>query len=301
MLVLFDLYHAFDTPPKSSLIHALILYGVPEALLRLLTSAILTATTKIQGTDTTFSTNCRVKQGYPLSPLLFIVYYDILLRKVQKQHVPVAAFIDDLTAVLPLSRLKDLFPTILDIIKASGMAPNVHKTEILPIRVFVDRAESMLQKLEARPNMKTSVLHLGHPMHASMPPSSVFAIVQAELKAQLTVYHGHPLPTRHRVHLVNVVIMPALLYRVQLLPLEAYQKVALEKRLSDFCMAVAGIPLILSNKQCTPPKNRVWPCSSSPRDMFLECSTSSLGPPPCWTSPRSETNPSPPSRYFSKW
>ena len=96
--------------------------------------------------------------------------------------------------------------------------------------------------------MKISVLKVGHPMHASMFPTSVFGIVQAELEIQLAVYHEHPLPTRHQVHLVNVVIMPALLYRVQMLSLEAYQVVALEKRLSDFRIALAGIPLILSKK-----------------------------------------------------
>ena len=249
VVVLFDLYHAFDTPPKSSLIHALSLYGVPEALLRLLTSAMRTATTRIQGTDTTFSTTCGVKQGSPLLPLIFVDYYDILLRKVQKQHVPVTAFIDDLTAVLPLSGLGELFPTILDIIRASRMAPNIQKTEILPIRVSVDRVESIIQKLETRPKVKASVLHLGHPMHAPMSPSSVFAIVQAKPEAQLTVYHGHPLPTRHRVHFVNVVLMPALLYRVQLLPTEAYQVVALEKRLAHLQRIGSG-PAVLPPEIC---------------------------------------------------
>ena len=45
-----------------------------------------------------------------------------------------------------------------------------------------------------------------------------------------------------------MVIIPALLYRVQLLPLEACQVVASKKRLSDFCMVVAGIPLFVFQK-----------------------------------------------------
>ena len=147
--------------------------------------------------------------------------------------------------------------------------------------------------------MKTSVLHQGHAMHPSMSPSSMFAIVRAELEAKLTVYHGHPLPTRHRVHLVSVVIMPALLYMVQLLLLEAYQVVALEKRLSDFCMAVAGIPVILSKKILHTSKEQGLAYSSSPIHMSLDCSKSSQGAPSCRTSPRRETNPCPPSRYFS--
>ena len=143
---------------------------------------MLTATTRIQGTDTTFSTTCSVKQSCPLSPLIFVVYYDILLRKVQQLHVSVSAFIDDLTAVLPLSRLGVLFPAILDIIRASKMAPNVQKTEMLPIPILVERVEGVIQQLETRQKVKTSVLHLGHPMHASMSPSSVFAIVHDELE-----------------------------------------------------------------------------------------------------------------------
>ena len=85
-------------PTQIILIHSLSLYGVLKALLRLITSAMLTATSRIQGNDTTFSTSCGVKQSYPVSPLIFVVYYNILLRKVQQLHVPVTAFIDDLSA-----------------------------------------------------------------------------------------------------------------------------------------------------------------------------------------------------------
>ena len=105
------------------------------------TSAMLVATTMIQGTDASFSTTCGDQQGHPLSPLIFVVYYDMLLRKVQQLHVLVTAFIEDLTAVLPLSRLRVWFLAILDIVRASGMAPTVQKTEMLPIPIPVERVE----------------------------------------------------------------------------------------------------------------------------------------------------------------
>ena len=53
VVVPLDLYYTFGTPPKLPLIHALSLYGVPEAVLRLLTSAMLRAATRIPGSDTT--------------------------------------------------------------------------------------------------------------------------------------------------------------------------------------------------------------------------------------------------------
>ena len=74
---------------------------------------------------TTFSTTCGVKQGCPLSPLIFVVYYDILFTKVQKLHGPATAFIDNRTAILPFSRLGDLFPIIFDIIGPSRKAPHI--------------------------------------------------------------------------------------------------------------------------------------------------------------------------------
>ena len=156
---------------------------VPEALLRPLTSAMLSATTRIQGTHTTFSTTCGVKQGCPLSPLIFVVYYGIVLRKVQALQVPVTAFIDNLTAVLPLSRLGDRLQSISAIISASGMVPNALKTHTLPIRVPIDRVESIIKTLDTQPKANKSFLrsHLGHPMHASISPASVYAIVQAGL------------------------------------------------------------------------------------------------------------------------
>lgn len=73
-----------------------------------------------------------VKQGCPLSPLLFLLAYDPLIYRLQKTRASVRAAADDLA--LSSNSLEDLiccFSHIDDFTTASGMGINVDKTKIL--------------------------------------------------------------------------------------------------------------------------------------------------------------------------
>ena len=74
-----------------------------------------------------------VKQGCPLSPLLFAICYDVLLRRlIAKPTVSPYAFADDLAA--SASSIGDIswtLRTLIEFSRFSGLGLNIDKTSIL--------------------------------------------------------------------------------------------------------------------------------------------------------------------------
>ena len=78
--LLLDLYHAFDTPPKEAVLLLLRQRGIPPGILLLLHSIFQEGSTQLLGpADSPFGTTCGIKQGCPLSCLLFTTYFQLFL------------------------------------------------------------------------------------------------------------------------------------------------------------------------------------------------------------------------------
>ena len=113
-LVFLDLAKAFDTVSHESIRKALLRKGVPnEVVTHLMESLYSGATTQFRtqnGKTTRITIRCGVKQGDPLSPLLFNVVLDELLDKIERAETGVIvndarlgalAFADDLAILAP--------------------------------------------------------------------------------------------------------------------------------------------------------------------------------------------------------
>ena len=78
IILAFDAYHAFDSPPKALICQVLGRLGTPVRLLQLITQALKHGTTYIRGSQSPpFGTTHGVKQGCPLSFFLFVIVFDI--------------------------------------------------------------------------------------------------------------------------------------------------------------------------------------------------------------------------------
>ena len=84
-----------------------------------------------------FDISAGIRQGCPLSPLLFVLLIDLVLRRIQRllPNATVQAFVDDIAIVLPdlshaLPILQKLFDDLADIV---GLFLNLPKCLLIPL------------------------------------------------------------------------------------------------------------------------------------------------------------------------
>lgn len=139
-LLLFDFRAAFPSVSHRFLINSLQALGLPEHAITLIKSLYHRNTCKIafKGTQYEgFEMQCGVRQGCPLSPLLFAACVDILLRVLHKRTPGgvFKAFADDIGAVL--QDFNHDCPIIAEIFSEfaamSGQELNIKKTVCIPL------------------------------------------------------------------------------------------------------------------------------------------------------------------------
>ena len=202
--LLLDLYHAFDTPPKEALFLLLTKRGIPQGILRLLHSIFLVGSTRLVGpNESSFTTTCGIKQGCPLSCLLFISYFQLFLNFLTTTLLlPHVAFVDDVAIILHSSQLHAVVASADTFLSSMGLVLNKKKSEVLELR-------QMDPILDPPCPIVPHVMHLGHPLTKCLDEKKARSLILEELKSTLSLFHDVPLPSLHRVRLVNVVILPA--------------------------------------------------------------------------------------------
>ena len=94
----FDMYHAFDSPPKILIREVLQRMGTPTKLLLLISTVLEHGSTFIRGTpDEIFGTTHGVKQGCPLSCFLFVIVFEIPLLYIHSHNIILSAYVDDIS------------------------------------------------------------------------------------------------------------------------------------------------------------------------------------------------------------
>ena len=107
-IVFFDFKAAFPSVDQGFLIKALQRIGMNAEWIRYVSALYLRYIQKIGSTDTEgFSADTGIRQGCPLSPVLFAIVADILVRKLQQElpNSTIRAFADDTAMVIDDMRL----------------------------------------------------------------------------------------------------------------------------------------------------------------------------------------------------
>ena len=273
----FDMYHAFDSPPKILIRDVLQRMGTPTKLLLLISTVLEHGSTYIRGTpNEIFGTTHGVKQGCPISCFLFVVVFEIPLRYIQSHNIIFSAYVDDISA--PVAQHDG--PRVASVVQAGlnliGCQLNVIKSESLPVtplcppppvlpkythppeplQVSNDfwtpevctRWPDWADSTEYPMAQVSHLMHLGHPIPKNFEVGRAFQLIFSELQAQLAELNALPSQSLDRILVANTLIMPRLLYRCECLPLADAQLSQLARAIERYVFGVAGLPSLLAKK-----------------------------------------------------
>ena len=220
-ILAFDVYHAFDSPPKYLIFHILDRMGTPLKLLRLISLVLELGATFLRGAEhEVIRTTHGVKQGCPMSCFLFVIVFEVPLRFLEHHSLCFSAFVDDISFPPPPMCSQRNASLVQEALSLIGCQINVIKSEVLPMvtppppvptlpkylhPVYAVQASDSIWStddadaphwadISERPFRGVSYLmHLGHPLSASLRLSTAVRIVTEELKAQLSELHTHPI------------------------------------------------------------------------------------------------------------
>ena len=237
-----DLYHAFDTPPKEAVHVLLIKRGIPTGIFPLLQSIFQSGCTRLLGpAEPAFGTTCGIKQGCPLSCLLFISYFQLFLDYISSLQLPHIAFVDDVAIVLHSSQVHSITTKVSAFLSSMGLVLNCKKSELLPIRPMESLPDPPCPIVD-------HVMHLGHPLPKYLQEGAACSLILEELRRTFTLSLDVPLPSLQRVRLENIVALPALLHRTECLWLPPPFQKEVYNLLLSFCLGVVGLPPHMSPK-----------------------------------------------------
>ena len=276
-----DFFHAFDSPPKRLLLDSLDRAGVPRVLLLMIRSVYIDGTTFFRGEKgRNFGTPKGVKQGCPMSCLIFVLFIDPILVGMQEMGIKFVAFVDDIAMVIPQGMEQAFFEHVQKTAAALNMQLNVKKNEIMGIHTY--QPPSIKLPTFLLPNMPCSdtgilwyfyhkrhapplrspppqstlaavpvvkhIVHLGHPVPSSLSTSDTLALVQQELEHSLKILGAQPLPPMPRADVTRTVLAPSLLHRLECVAPMPKDLFPILQRLVDYFLQVQGVPIYVTTK-----------------------------------------------------
>ena len=270
--------NAFSSVPFSLMTALLTRLHFSPGFIRLFSHILRLGGFHTQGNAQPFYASSGIRQGCPLSALLFVLFYEIALRCLS--HWQPIAFVDDVVAVtLSTSDSVAFIQESRTALQRMGMELNVSKTEVLtvgtmtPIDMNVPSTspESLAWVYQPRPmggqpappvsstlpppplppttiTSTTAVTHLGHPLTAELSPQSMYASVRDSVHEVFSQFHKRPLPMYARLRVLNQVLAPLVLYRLECIPPVAKHLEQLGQLTRKFLLGLTDVPSFLSTK-----------------------------------------------------
>ena len=162
-----------------------------------------------------------VKQGCPLSPLLFVLCYDSLLRRLQARDVTlVLGFADDLAVMArEMSTIHEVMHLLDQFRFVSGLGINQGKTQILPTTALSMRAQAELAANSPWPLVQftRTYKYLGIYFGLGLTNVNVFDMVFEKFKRRLRDYGTviRYMPVHQRVILCNIFLLSLFSYHIE--------------------------------------------------------------------------------------
>ena len=269
---LLDVQNAFSSVPHALLFSLLERVDVPECFRQIIANSMTAGMMVPQGGGAPFLPTSGVRQGCPLSVLLFTLFYDLLL---QQCRLPCSAYVDDLAILAPSkAQLVEEMAHLQGLLDRMGMQLNLAKCICLgPEGGWIEEVQEwpQLQQVGGRIAMKAEAMHLGHPICFPFDHSRLMEVVATEGHASMQDFLNKPLPLSARITVLNHVLIPQLLYRLECLPPhEGFHQCVL-RWTKELILGLSDIPSFVNPKTIFSPKRFGLGCAYFPTLMPQRC------------------------------
>ena len=209
-----DLEKAFDRVPRGKMWKVLRRYGIPKKLLNAIKALYNTCDSRVQE-GKWFKVGCGVRQGSALSPLLFIIYMDRVVKDIAAEEVETLSYADDVALVAETEALlQACVEQWCRQLEKYGMKMNTTKSEVMVLSKLKRSCNILAggQKLKEVNTFK----YLGVNFNDN-------GIMEAEIDARIAKYSKnvgllYPLlkereiPTKVKITIYKTILRPILTY-----------------------------------------------------------------------------------------
>jgi hypothetical protein len=229
-MIKLDIARAFDSVAWPFILDVLAYLGFGRAWRDWLSALLSTSSTRVLMNGTPGDRICHacgLRQGDPLSPMIFVLVMEVLnglfckadswslfqILGVREVSFRTSLYADDMIIFI-LSCMEDIQLTrgILDVFhKASGLACNVSKSQMVPIRC---NEEQIIMSVQAFPCQLTSfpIKYLGIPLSVSKLPRTSLQPLLDRVADKLPAWRGRLMHRSGRLTLIKITLSAVPIY-----------------------------------------------------------------------------------------
>ena len=216
-VALLDVAKTFPSVPRSMLTNIVKEAGVPETIIRMQgeiyqhTPAVLS----LHGRVLPIRSTRGMKEGCPLSPTVFLLYYDILLRETMEQcpEACLYVFVDDIAVhALTTEALLRTLDTLQEVAHTMGLSFNKDKTEVYHWAKN-HNLEPIIWQHQQLPEHSPILKYLGHVLAQPTQEETAWDMVTTQLYHDIAAYRTLLLNGYKKVAIINAVLIPRWTYR----------------------------------------------------------------------------------------
>ena len=271
-IILFDIAKAFDSVDLSLLWHQMDKYNIPAWLIRAIKQLYTPATFRVHlasglSPPTLQNILKGLRQGCPLSPSLFLLYINPLLRKLDEHRINLhpcdatacsmkdtlpthGGFADDIALVTDPSHIQQALQIFADFCHDFGLHYHPDKTEIASLTTppkprststpetdvsqkhwSVTTRDGTIHHFQCLPSTAPPLKFLGVYVHHST--EAIVNTIHRDLATDLEQYRNFDLTAIQRLSIINQVLVARLVYKLTPYPL-LLDILHLEKKLLSF-------------------------------------------------------------------
>ena len=173
------------------------------------------------GNNESIQSQTGVRQGCPISPLLFVIVFDILLVSLKKEHNPqdLSGFMNNLGMVIQKAEtINSLTPTFKKYEEATGAKLNFNKCFVLSTKSF--KPVGLWAEMARSNYCSDETVYLGVRLSKQLSPLKDWEKVILKMKKVGAAIKKRGGNFRSRVRMVNTYLTPCMEYlaRFELIP-----------------------------------------------------------------------------------